>query len=207
VLVTVTLAAVYFGLPGPLAVPAVAIAALLALRAFVARAKVRRWLSSAAGALTTWVTLITISFGVPHVSLSSHSPDGAIAAELYEADRFFDRNFRVRLTRYWAGIVPIRRVVYASPDEGARGCEQLIWSKDGRHVLLIGPRFFGTQNACLSSGDVLYLLVDVQTGAVASNASQVTGYARRECEFFNVVLGKRFTGGEEIDLLAFLRAL
>jgi hypothetical protein len=95
-----------------------------------------------------------------------------MVADVYETDWFVDRHFQVRLTRYWLGIIPIRRVVYSSPDEGARGGERVLWSRDGRHLLLVGPHLFGTPDACLSSGDMLYLLVDARTGATASNASQ-----------------------------------
>ncbi len=172
VCVTVILAAVFFGLPGLLAVPAMLATSLLAVRPFMAGAKVRRRLCVIAGVLVTWVGVFTILGGIPHISVSSRSPDGAVVADVYETDWAVDRHFQVRLTRYWLGIIPIRRVVYRSPDEGARGGERLLWSRDGRHLLLVGPHLFGSPDACLSSGDMLYLLVDARTGATASNASR-----------------------------------
>ena len=91
--------------------------------------------------------------------MSSRSPDGSILADVYETGFAVDRQFQVRLTKYWLGVIPIRHVVYSSPDEGAPGGERLVWSRDGRHVLLLGPNLVGTEASCLSSGDVCYLLV------------------------------------------------
>jgi hypothetical protein len=179
VFAAVVLAVLFFGLPGHLAAPAVLAMALLAVRAFVTRTEVRGPLSGFAGLLGAWVALVTMFVGTPHVSLSSRSPDSRIWAELYETTRSFDRHFQVRLTKYWLNIIPIRHVVYNSPDEGPRGGERLVWSKDGRYVLLLGPTLFGTHNACLSSGDVLYLLVNAQTLETASNASQTGPRYRR----------------------------
>ena len=165
----VVLAAVLFGLPGLQAVPVMLATCLLAVRPFMAGPKVRRRLCVVAGVLVAWVGVVTIMGGIPHISVSSRSPDGTVVADLYETGWAVDRHFQVRLTRYWLGIIPIRRVVYRSPDEGARGGERLLWSRDGRHVLLVGPHLFGTPDACLSSGDMLYLLVDGRTGATSSN--------------------------------------
>ena len=179
VCVAVVLAAVFFGLPALLSVPAVFATSLLAVRPFIGGAKVRRRLGGVAGVLATWVGVFTIAGGIPHVSVSSRSPDGTLMADIYETDWLVDRHFRVRLTRYWLGIIPIRRVAYRSPDEGPRGGERLLWSRDGRHLLLVGPHLFGTPDACLSSGDMLYLLVDVRTGATASNQYRMDpGYPR-----------------------------
>ena len=175
----VVLATVFFGLPGLLAVPAMLATSLLAVRPFIAGAKARGRLCVVAGVLATWVGVFTMVGGIPHISVSSRSPDGAVVADVYETDWAVDRHFQVRLTRYWLGIIPIRRVVYRSPDEGARGGERLLWSRDGRHLLLVGPHLFGTPDACLSSGDMLYLLVDGRTGAAASNQYRTDlGYPR-----------------------------
>ena len=177
--VAVALAAVFFGLPGLLAVPAMLATSLVAVRPFLAGAKVRRRLGVAAGVLATWVGASTITGGMPHVSVSSRSPDGTVVADIYETDWLVDRHFQVRLTRYWLGIIPVRRVVYSSPDAGPRGGERFLWSRDGHHLLLIGPHLFGIPDACLSSGDMLYLLVDGRTGATASNQYRTDlGYPR-----------------------------
>jgi hypothetical protein len=121
VCVTTVLAAIFFGLPGTLAVPAMLATSLLAVRPFIAGAKVRRLLCVIAGVLATWAAVLPIAGGIPHVSVSSRSPDGTVVTDVYETDSFVDRHFQVRLTRYWLGIIPIRRAVYSSPDEGARG--------------------------------------------------------------------------------------
>jgi hypothetical protein len=96
-------------------------------------------------------------------------------AELLERLRFIDRNFKVQLTTFRLGLVPVRRTLFVSPDEGPPGSERLLWSKDGRWLLLLGANFYGTDDACLASGDVLYLLVDTVSGTVHSNATQTRG--------------------------------
>lgn len=176
--VIVVLAVVLIGLPAWLAVPAVLAMILLSVRTFVSRRKARRWLLLLAVGLAIWIAVLTRVLGMPHVSVSSRSPDGTIVADMHETVSFVDRRFTVRLTKYWLRIIPIRRVVYVSPDEGPPGGERLLWSRDGRHLLLLGPNLVGTDTACLSSGDILYLLVDTRTGLTASNARQIERYPR-----------------------------
>jgi hypothetical protein len=168
----VAVAVVFVGAPGWLAGPALLATLLLAVRAFVSGRSARRGLLSLAALLVLLVGLGMASLGMPHVSVAARSPDGRVVADVYETDWFLDRHFRVRLTTFWLGIVPIRHVVYYSPDEGRRGGERLAWSSDGRHVLLLGPHLNATENSCLSSGDALYLLVDTRTRTIASNAEQ-----------------------------------
>lgn len=49
------------------------------------------------------------------------------------------------------------------------------WSRDGRHALLVGTTLFATAEACLASGEALYLLVDRLTGTLRSNANRNRG--------------------------------
>ena len=108
--------------------------------------------------------------GVPRVSVSSRSPDGRVVAEVYETGwNMFDRHFAVRLTTYRLGIIPIRHVVFISPEEAKNSRDRLIWSRDGRHVLMLGTTLY-TKTGCLASGERLYLLVDTRTMEIASNA-------------------------------------
>lgn len=82
--------------------------------------------------------------GVPYIAVSAPSPDGQVVAELVETGLFVDRHFLVRLTTYWLGFLPVSREIYESPDEGPRGGERFLWSRDGRHVLLVGTHLFAT---------------------------------------------------------------
>lgn len=138
-----------------------------------------RWLKALTGALAIVLLLFTgglmALFGVPHIAVSAPSPDGEVTAELVETARLLDRHFLVRLTTYWLGVVPVSREVYDSPDEGPRGGERFLWSRDGRHVLLVGTQLFAIDEACLASGEALYLLVDRLTGTLRSNATQTRG--------------------------------
>lgn len=133
-----------------------------------------RWLRALVGALASALLLLVGSLmalvGVPYIAVSAPSPDGQVVAELVETGLFVDRHFLVRLTTYWLGFLPVSREIYESPDEGPRGGERFLWSRDSRHVLLVGTNLFATDEACLASGEALYLLVNRLTGTVRSNA-------------------------------------
>ncbi len=110
----------------------------------------------------------------PYVSLSAPSQDGRIVAEVKELLGWIDFNFEVRLKRHWLGLIPRYETLFRSPDEGPPGAERLLWSKDGRHLLLVGTRFLAMrEEACLASGDWLYLLVDTQARTIHTNSKQV----------------------------------
>ncbi len=168
----VVVAVVFVGPPVWVAGTALLATLLLAVRAFVSGPSGRRRLLSFAAWLAVIGGVFTAGVGLPHVSVAARSPDGTAVAEVYETDWLVDRHVRVRVKTLWLGVIPVRRVVFHSPDEGARGGERLVWSRDGRYVLLLGPRLFGTPDGCLASGEVLYLLVDTGTWAVVSNSSR-----------------------------------
>ncbi len=161
-------------------VPFYRVALLLAALFLLLRLVVpSRWLRALTGALAI-VLLLFIGagmalFGVPHIAVSAPAPDGEVTAELVETAWLLDRHFLVRLTTYWLGVVPVTREIYDSPDEGPRGGERFLWSRDGRHVLLVGTQLFAIDEACLASGEALYLLVDRLTGTLRSNAAQTRG--------------------------------
>lgn len=43
------------------------------------------------------------------------------------------------------------------------------WSRDGRHVLLLGAKLYATLDSCLASGEFMYLHLDTQTDEVRVN--------------------------------------
>ena len=99
--------------------------------------------------------------------------DGRWLAEVLELPRTLDFNFVVRLRTSWLGVIPRHRIVFHSPDEGPPRAERFLWSRDGRHLVLLGTRFFAVRpEACLASGEWLYLLVDTSTGRVHANTEQ-----------------------------------
>ncbi|HSL50634.1 MAG TPA: hypothetical protein VK878_16305 [Candidatus Deferrimicrobiaceae bacterium] len=118
------------------------------------------------------VLLARLLLGLSTLTASAASPDGRMVVQLVDSGRpFLDRNFSIRLrgpSGWW-------RHIWFSPDEGAPGGERFLWSRDGRHVLLIGPNFFARPESCLASGEFLYLHIDTRTGAVRSNATQSAG--------------------------------
>jgi hypothetical protein len=152
---------------------------VLALRLLL-RLESRPFLRAGLSALVVVLALLTalrILVGLPYVAVSARSPDGRVLAELVETHRFIDRHFEVRLTTRWLGTIPRRKTLFSSPDEGPRGGERLLWSGDGRYLLLVGPNLYTVAEACLASGDKLYLLVDTSTGSMRANAAQ-TRHAR-----------------------------
>jgi hypothetical protein len=115
-----------------------------------------------------------VVFGARAVTTAAPSPDGEQVAELVDRRLSFgDRNFTVRLKSRWLGIVPWYRHMFESPDEQpSEGTERFLWSKDGRYLLLLGKDFLVVRpEACLASGEWLYLLVDTTTNAVSSRAT------------------------------------
>ena len=117
------------------------------------------------------VLLAKVFLGFSTVTASAAAPDGRLVVQLVDPGRLMDRNFIIRLrgsSGWW-------RQVWASPDEDLPGGERFVWSRDGRHVLLIGPKFFALPESCLASGEFLYLQLDTKTGAIRNNATQSTG--------------------------------
>lgn len=117
------------------------------------------------------VLLAKVFLGFSTVTASAAAPDGRMVVQLVDPGRLMDRNFIIRLrgsSGWW-------RQVWASPDEDLPGGERFVWSRDGRHVLLIGPKFFALPESCLASGEFLYLHLDAKTGAIRNNATQSTG--------------------------------
>lgn len=133
----------------------------------------REWLKIVIVSLAAWF-LYFLVFIRPlvresRVSTAAISPDGRVVAEIFEPGGFMaiDRNFIVRLNREGRYTDYFR-----SPDEGRPPAESLLWSKDGRYLLLLGTRktLYTVRNeACLSSGECLYLLVDTDKGVVYAN--------------------------------------
>lgn len=111
------------------------------LRAAIAapRRRAVRWVLIALATLVIpiggLVLLVRLFLGFATVTVSAAAPDGRMVVQLVEPGRrFLDRNFTVRVRRahgWW-------RHVWTSPDEGPPGRERFVWSRDGRHVLLIG---------------------------------------------------------------------
>jgi hypothetical protein len=135
----------------------------------------RSWIRPALTALVVALVILAgmrVLVGMPYVAISVPSPDGRVVAELVETYRFIDRRFEIRLTTRWLGVIPRRRTLFQSPDEGGPGGERLLWSRDGRYVLLVGPNLFAVAEACLASGHKLYLLADASMGSVRVNATQ-----------------------------------
>jgi hypothetical protein len=112
------------------------------------------------------------------ISASRPSPDGSKVAMLIERPwwrPYIDRNFDLAIKRSWIGM---RSIVFTSPDERILGTERFIWSKDSKHVILVGKKFFGMPMLQLRTGETVYLLYDVDDGKIACNSSQAIEYPR-----------------------------
>ncbi len=160
---------------GPLAVVAVLAGLLVGSVIAVPRRRVVRAVLVVLSALVIpfggLVLLARLFLGLSTVTASASAPDGRMVVQLVDPARILDRNFIIRLrgpSGWW-------RQIWSSPDEGLPGGERFLWSRDGRHVLLIGRNFFALPESCLSSGEFLYLHLDTSTGAVRNNATQSPG--------------------------------
>lgn len=111
------------------------------------------------------------------VSSTSRSPDGKHLAELVEwqSGNFAvaDRHFAIRIKSLTTNN-PQAETIFSSPDEGELA-ERLLWSDDSRYLLLVG-RAGGLgvgPEAVTDTGDVLYLLYDLQMRELKCNSTQL----------------------------------
>jgi hypothetical protein len=121
--------------------------------------------------LVSGFCMLVWAMGTSTVTTSAVSPDGQYRAELLDRKaHMIDRNFRVRVVD--ADGRP--RIVFDSPDESPNGIgqERFLWSQDGQRLLLVGHRFWVRDGAELTNGELLYLLYDVESGAVWCNSDQ-----------------------------------
>jgi hypothetical protein len=95
-------------------------------------------------------------------TLTRLSPDETLRVSLVEREfPSIDRNFQVRLEDLVKGESTI---LLRSPDEGIpSGSERLIWSKDGKWLLLVGRHFFVKEDLFLDNGDQLFFLYHLPT--------------------------------------------
>jgi hypothetical protein len=116
----------------------------------------------------------------------ARSPDGRFVLTIHELTRA-DYTFQVVLSETAPGQAPTSTRLYSSPDEGPRGTERILWSKDGRHALIVGKQFGVRPEAVLpsslrstqpgvSSAEAAYLLYNTDTRQVWCNSSQQTNF-------------------------------
>jgi hypothetical protein len=125
----------------------------------------------AVGLLIAFFAVMVAVLSLSAVTTAATSPDGTLRAEIVDRRlHFIDRNFRLRIVDA-AGKAT---VVFTSCDESPNGIgqERLLWSSDGRRLLLVGRRFWVRGDAKLKSGESLYLLYDVPSGRVWCNSDQ-----------------------------------
>jgi hypothetical protein len=105
------------------------------------------------------------------VTLVALSPDDTTRIWLVELAPRLDRNFELRIENLERpGMM---QTVFKSPDEGRPiGSERVLWSADGRQLILVGRHFIVEPNAVLPEGEQLYLLYSLDTGELRCNARQ-----------------------------------
>jgi hypothetical protein len=113
----------------------------------------------------------------PRTFVSKHSPDGKCLAELAESFSGGmgngDRHVEVRLSSPNA-IHSQAETIFKSPDVGGP-TERLLWSKDNRYLLVVG-KVGGLSvgpGAVSDTGDVLYLLYDLEKRDLRCNETQL----------------------------------
>lgn len=108
------------------------------------------------------------------VTVTSLSPDERTRAWVVELPRFIDRNFDVRVEDLATGKL---HTVFTSPDEGRPvGSERIVWAADSSQFLLLGRHFYVLPKGRSTNGESLYLLYDLRTDELWSNAAQQTKY-------------------------------
>ena len=118
----------------------------------------------------------------PGVSLASVAPNGRTRIEIFELSAPLDRDFVLRVCDLQARTT---NNVFRSPDEGDVGTERIIWSRDSSRFLLVGRKFYVTDQSHLTNGEQLYLLYDLKSGSLRCNAQQqreYSGFTRAELD-------------------------
>lgn len=102
------------------------------------------------------------------------SPDQKYEAVLTSNKKIQDPHLILLLRNRSTGLV---RKVFETPDEGAPvGTERLIWNRNGKWLLLVGREFYVNDEAVLPSGELLYLLYNVETRELLCNSNQQNDY-------------------------------
>lgn len=106
------------------------------------------------GSAVVWIGMAVFA---RKTTLTRLSPDETRRASLVESEWLIhERNFQVCLEDLVDGTSTI---LLHSPDEGRPyGSERLVWSKDGKWLLLVGRHFFVKHDFFLDNGDQVYFL-------------------------------------------------
>jgi hypothetical protein len=129
------------------------------------------------------------------VPIVARSPDSRWEARLIEMPEMIDRNFEIRLSDLQQRP-PTEVTIFRSPDEGRPpGTERFLWSEDSRFLLLLGKRFVTEGPTRLRTGEDMYLLYDLKTKRLWSNAQQTN------LERFTINKIAALDFGESLDIL------
>lgn len=179
-----------FGSPGDIGdvfgsrtLPGTAIALVLAVAFAIATwAKPVRWwwrwpvFALATLAIPAAIVTLLLRTSDPRILVSVAAPDGVRIAEL--VDFRWAHTFRVQLNRPGFGPFRSRTPLFTNvPSDDPGGWQtsaRLAWSRDGRWLLLTYKASVLLEDACLASGDSLFLLVDTESGAVQSNSRKTS---------------------------------
>ncbi|MDB5340315.1 MAG: hypothetical protein JWN70_5934 [Planctomycetaceae bacterium] len=117
-----------------------------------------------------------VFIALPRDILVSDSPDRSHRIIVREGIRLIDRNFRVLLVDRPTGT---ERVVYTSEDQSPTNThERFVWSKDSSKVVLVGDRYFVVPGSKLESGEIVFLMYDVNTDKLWCNEDHDRGFQR-----------------------------
>ena len=126
----------------------------------------------------------------PRTVVSKHSPDEKYLDELVESISGSmgngDRHIELRVSNPNTSKTQAE-TIFKSPDVGAR-TERLLWSKDSRYLLVVGKAGgLGVgPEAVTDTGDVLYLLYDLEKRELKCNETQLD-IPRKSFDFRDLV--------------------
>ncbi len=108
----------------------------------------------------------------PDAPVTAHSPDGTKEALLYTNTWGIDRNTRLTLKEpILYGLCDRYRAVYTGPDwadDEVTGSERILWSKDGKHLLVLRPGIAEGGKLYITTGESVYLWYSLEAGKRAS---------------------------------------
>ena len=103
----------------------------------------------------------------PDTAVTAHSPDGTKEALLYSRILGIDKSTVLTLKDpILCGLCNRYKAVYAGPEwaDEVTGSERILWSKDGKHLLVLRPGIAEGGKLYITTGESVYLLYSLEAG-------------------------------------------
>lgn len=135
-----------------------------------------------------FILIIFLANRTPQDVTVSQSPDGLHRIVVRQPRFvFMDRNFRVVLIET---STKTEREIFRSLDQSPTiESERLVWSADSKAVGLFGDKYYVVPNSQLPTGEIVFLVYNLDTGKLWCNADDDTRYGHITAQAAAKMLG------------------